>query len=78
LWELDTVRTFQHDQVDRVHAFVRVDNTRSVALLERAGFVREGCLRSFRVCRGQPHDFYVYALLRSDHVAARPPVQAGE
>jgi ribosomal-protein-alanine N-acetyltransferase len=63
--------TFRQDQVDRVHAFVRVDNGRSERLLERSGFVREGCLRSYRVCRGQPHDFYIYALLRSDWAAAQ-------
>jgi [ribosomal protein S5]-alanine N-acetyltransferase len=63
--------TFRQDQVDRVHAFVRVDNRRSKRLLERSEFVREGCLRSYRVCRGQPHDFYVYSLLRSDPAAAR-------
>lgn len=58
--------TFQQGQVDRVQAFVRTDNGRSFGLLERCGFVREGCLRSYRICRGQPYDFYVYALLRSD------------
>jgi ribosomal-protein-alanine N-acetyltransferase len=57
---------FRQDQVDRVHAFVRADNRRSWRLLERSGFLREGCLRSFRVCRGRPHDFYIYGLLRSD------------
>lgn len=57
---------FQGDQALRVHAYVRVDNGRSTQLLERAGFAREGCLRSYRVCRGQPRDFYVYSLLRSD------------
>src|SRR5262245_3831201 len=70
--------TFRQDQVDRVHAFVRVDNRRSGRLLERSGFVREGCLRSYRVCRGQPHDFYVYSLLRSDWAAAQQPVGADE
>jgi ribosomal-protein-alanine N-acetyltransferase len=60
---------FGQDQVDRVHAYVRVDNGRSAGLLERSGFVREGCLRGFRVCRGERHDFYVYSLLRSDWVA---------
>ena len=65
--------TFRQDQVDRVHAFVRVDNRRSERLLERSGFVREGRLRSFRVCRGQPHDFYVYGLLRSDWASAQQP-----
>ena len=57
---------FRQDLVDRVHAFVRADNRRSQRLLERTGFVREGCLRSYRICRGQPHDFYVYGLLRSE------------
>jgi RimJ/RimL family protein N-acetyltransferase len=62
---------FQQGQVDRVHAFVRVDNGRSERLLLRSGFVREGCLRNYRVCRGQPHDFYVYGLLRSDWEAGQ-------
>ncbi len=62
---------FGQGLVNRVQAFVRVDNTRSQRLLERSAFVREGCLRSFRVCRGQPHDFYVYGLLRSDWAAAQ-------
>jgi RimJ/RimL family protein N-acetyltransferase len=70
--------TFRQDQVDRVHAFVRVDNRRSKRLLERSGFVREGCLRSYRVCRGQPHDFDIYGLLRSDWAAAQQPVGAVE
>lgn len=49
--------------VDRVHAFVRVDNERSRRTLLRAGFVHEGCLRSFRVCHGQRFDFDLYARL---------------
>ena len=68
--------TYRQDLVNRVHAFVRVDNSRSARLLERSGFLREGCLRSYRVCRGQPHDFYVYSLLRSDRAAAQQPVGA--
>ncbi len=70
--------TFRQDKVDRVHAFVRVDNRRSERLLEHIGFVREGRLRSYRVCRGQPHDFYVYGLLRWDWAAAQQPVGADE
>ncbi len=63
--------TYGQDHVNRIHAFVRVDNGRSERLLERSGFVREGCLRSYRVCRGQAHDFYIYGLLRSDWAAAQ-------
>jgi ribosomal-protein-alanine N-acetyltransferase len=70
--------TFRQDLVNRVHAFVRIDNRRSERLLERSGFVREGCLRSYRVCRGQPHDFHVYGLLRSDWAAAQPPLGVDE
>ncbi|HEV3261936.1 MAG TPA: GNAT family protein [Gemmataceae bacterium] len=70
--------TYRQDLVNRVHAFVRVDNKRSERLLERSGFVREGCLRNYRVCRGEPHDFYIYGLLRSDWTAAQQPVGAAE
>ena len=57
---------FQGEHIDRAQAFVRVDNLRSMSLLERSGFTREGRLRSFRLCRGQRHDFYLYGFLRSD------------
>jgi ribosomal-protein-alanine N-acetyltransferase len=70
--------TYRQDLVNRVHAFVRVDNTRSQRLLERSGFVREGSLRSYRVCRGEPRDFYIYGLLRSDWVAAQKPTRADD
>lgn len=68
--------TYRRDEINRLHAFVRVDNGRSVRLLERSGFLREGCLRSYRVCQGQPHDFYIYGLLRSDWAAAQPGIAA--
>lgn len=55
---------FANDHIDRVQAYVRVDNLRSQALLERLGLEREGRLRRFRICRGVPHDFFIYARLR--------------
>jgi RimJ/RimL family protein N-acetyltransferase len=64
---------FRLDQVDRVHAYVRIDNRRSERVLERSWFVREGCLRSFRMCRGLPHNFYIYSLLRSDWAQRAQP-----
>lgn len=57
---------FRQGQIDRVQACVRVDDERSARLLERGGFVREGCLRSYRVCRGRPHDFFIDGLLRTE------------
>lgn len=48
----------------RVHAFVMTSNAPSIRLLEAVGFSREGTLRHFRVARGSPRDFHIYALLR--------------
>lgn len=61
--------TYEHSSIDRVFAYVRVDNRRSSRLLERCGFQHEGCLRHFRVCRGEPFDFDVFGLLRADWLA---------
>lgn len=69
---------YDEGHVDRVHAFVRVDNLRSERFLVRTGFVREGRLRSFRVCRGVPHDFHVYSLLRAEWAASQPGAKSGE
>ena len=58
--------TFCTQPIARIQAYVRVDNRRSVRLLEHCGFVHEGCLRDYRLCRGQPHAFHVYGLLRAE------------
>ncbi len=50
----------------RVHAFVMVGNAPSEHVLERAHFTREGCLRSYRICRGQPRDFWVFSILQRE------------
>jgi hypothetical protein len=47
-----------------------VGNVRSDRVLERACFTREGCLRSYRLCRGEPRDFSVFSLLRPEWEAA--------
>jgi ribosomal-protein-alanine N-acetyltransferase len=62
---------FREGGIDRVQAFVRTDNLRSERLLQRLGFMREGCLRDYRICRGTPHDFHLYAILRRDWEASR-------
>jgi ribosomal-protein-alanine N-acetyltransferase len=59
--------------LNRVHAFVMTTNQRSIGLLERSGFEREGTLRQYRIARGEPRDFHVYAILaegRPEWVAA--------
>ncbi len=54
---------FEEARFRRVHAVVMTSNDRSVRLLERAGFAREGTLREYRVCRGVARDFWLYSLL---------------
>ena len=48
----------------RIHAFAMTSNAPSIRVLEAAGFSREGTLREFRMARGVPRDFHLYALLR--------------
>ena len=67
-WAFSTAR------FNRVHALVMISNHPSIALLERCGFAQEGTLREYRIARGIPRDFYMYALLRSTFVGeARRP-----
>jgi ribosomal-protein-alanine N-acetyltransferase len=51
--------------VVRVQATVLDSNVRSVAVLERCGFQREGLLRSYRKVRGKHGNFYMYAHVNS-------------
>lgn len=53
----------------RVHAYVMTSNERSIRLLERSGFTREGTLRQLRRARGVPRDFHVYSILASEFEA---------
>jgi len=61
---------FSGASFNRVHAFVMLGNVRSERVLERAHFTREGCLRSYRIARGQPRDFSVFSILRGEWEAA--------
>ena len=48
----------------RVFALPFTDNAASVRVLEKAGYVREGLLRSSAIKAGQVHDQYLYAVVR--------------
>lgn len=45
----------------RIQATVLDSNTASVGVLERCGFRREGLLHAYRVVRGEPRHFWMYA-----------------
>jgi ribosomal-protein-alanine N-acetyltransferase len=64
-------RGFGTSSFNRMHAFAMIGNHRSELLLERAGFAREGCLRSYRMCRGLSRDFSVFSFLRPEWEVSR-------
>ena len=51
----------------RVQATVLESNARSAAVLGRCGFVREGLLRSYRLVRGRPGNFFMYSHVQPLH-----------
>ncbi len=57
---------FAHTQLVRVEAATEVANVAAQRVLERAGFSREGVLRSVAYRNGQWHDGVGYSVLRSD------------
>lgn len=54
-------------KLHRVEAACIPDNARSVRVLEKAGFTREGLLRSYLRIDGEWRDHYLYALTAEDH-----------
>lgn len=57
---------FLHTLGWRIQAIADIDNYRSQRVLERAGFVREGTLRSAQWREGRWHDQHIYSRLRDD------------
>jgi RimJ/RimL family protein N-acetyltransferase len=54
----------------RIQAAVLDSNTRSARVLEKCGFQCEGLLRSFRMVRGRPRDFWIYSRLNPHSAVA--------
>jgi [ribosomal protein S5]-alanine N-acetyltransferase len=53
-------------RMERLGAWVDVDNGRSQRAFERLGFANEGVLRSFQRHYDRPHDLVSYSLLRAE------------
>jgi ribosomal-protein-alanine N-acetyltransferase len=45
----------------RIQATVITNNVRSINLLERCGFVKEGILKKYEIVAGEHKDYYMYA-----------------
>ena len=56
----------------RIFALPFADNPASIRILEKAGYVREGTLRSSSVKYGQPRDQAIYAIVNDNWSGARP------
>ncbi|UPA25180.1 MULTISPECIES: GNAT family N-acetyltransferase [Shinella] len=57
---------FSSLQLHRIEAACIPDNTRSIRLLEKAGFQREGYLREYLKINGQWRDHVMFSLLAAD------------
>lgn len=58
---------FQKMKVHRIQATVACDNVRSIKMLERLGFKKEGIMRNFGVLHGFSRNFYMYSLIRGEY-----------
>jgi ribosomal-protein-alanine N-acetyltransferase len=65
---LDLLAGFAFDtlRLHRIEAACIPDNARSIRVLEKAGFQREGLLRSYLRINGVWQDHYLYALISDD------------
>ena len=64
---------FEHTPVERVEAETQPDNVAEQRALTRAGFIKEGELRSAEFRAGAWQDVWVYSRLRTESSAAPPP-----
>ncbi|TCD13482.1 GNAT family N-acetyltransferase [Oricola cellulosilytica] len=62
----------------RLEAACIPDNTRSIRILEKAGFAREGYLRSYLKINGIWRDHVLYAQINPRHGRANTPQKQGE
>ncbi len=59
---------FEKMELNRIEALVLLDATRSVNVLTKLGFTKEGILRQYGYWKGQFWDEYIFSLLREDWV----------
>lgn len=52
--------------LERLEACVEVENASSQRVAEKAGFTKEGILRSYMAIQGKGRDMLMYSILRTD------------
>ncbi len=63
---------FERLDLHRVEATVHTGNRRSVRVLEKLGFRREGTLHGYRFAHGSFYDCFIFGLLRQEWRDAHP------
>jgi len=58
---------FEEMNLNRVQAFVHVENLASYYVLRSKGFQAEGIIKDMYLYRGKYHDHYMLALLARDY-----------
>lgn len=58
---------FEQRGLNRIYAYAAQDNHAGVALLDKAGFTREGTLRQFYFYDGEYHDAILSAVMRFEY-----------
>jgi ribosomal-protein-alanine N-acetyltransferase len=61
---------FEQLRLNRIEALVYVENERSMRLLQKLGFKKEGLLRDYFYLDGNFYDHYIYGLLKKDYIGA--------
>ncbi|MEM1395135.1 MAG: GNAT family protein [Cyanobacteria bacterium P01_H01_bin.150] len=57
---------FEKMELNRIAATVMLENTASMKLLKKLGFVEEGILRDYGFWKGEFHDLKMFALLKKE------------
>lgn len=57
--------------LERLEAFVDVDNKGSQRVLEKTGFLREGILRKYTVLKVKSRDLVIFSFLRTDSLRSQ-------
>ena len=59
--------TFQTLHINRIEAAVSTENSASIRVLEKLGFVKEGILRERSYCRDSCHDMMMLSILMKEY-----------
>jgi len=60
---------FANFKINRIMACPNAANTRSIALCERIGMIKEGCVREVRIINGVYYDEVIFGILKREYTS---------